>query len=350
MADYAKRFKENPLLTPAVIKPSRPDLYVPCILNPGVFTFDGRVGLLLRVAEWPHQEEKVFLAPVHDPLTPQEIKILRFDGNDSRLETIDRRLFKYNDQIYLTTLSHLRLAWSDDGVHFTVENEPILCGKGKLEEYGIEDCRVTCIDNRYYCVYTAVSSCGVGVSMVSTSDWKTVDYHGMILPPHNKDCALFTHRIHDRYYCFHRPSSIGIGGNYIWLSSSPDLLHWGDHHCIVKTRPGMWDSQKVGAGAAPIATEKGWLCIYHGADETDRYCLGAFLLDTENPAIVKARTREPIMEPCMKYEKYGFYGNVIFTNGHIVNGDEITIYYGAADEVICGARFSIEEILGVLAM
>jgi predicted GH43/DUF377 family glycosyl hydrolase len=92
-------------------------------------------------------------------------------------------------------------------------------------------------------------------------------------------------------------------------------------------------------------TDKGWLEIYHGADEQNRYCLGALLLDAENPAKVLARTADPIMEPNMEYEKNGFFGNVVFTNGHIVDGDKLTIYYGASDEVICGARFSIEEIL-----
>jgi predicted GH43/DUF377 family glycosyl hydrolase len=110
----------------------------------------------------------------------------------------------------------------------------------------------------------------------------------------------------------------------------------------------MWDSARVGAGAAPIRTEKGWLEIYHGANEKHRYCLGALLLDIDDPSIVLARSEEPIVEPMAKYEKTGFFGNVVFTNGHIVNGDEITLYYGASDEVICAARLSISEILSSL--
>ena len=117
----------------------------------------------------------------------------------------------------------------------------------------------------------------------------------MILPPANKDCAIFEKKIKRKYFCFHRPSGVGLGGNYIWLASSPDLINWGGHECIAHTRPGMWDSSRVGAGAAPIETDEGWLAIYHGADEQNRYCLGALLLDRRNPAKVLARSNTPIM-------------------------------------------------------
>jgi predicted GH43/DUF377 family glycosyl hydrolase len=110
----------------------------------------------------------------------------------------------------------------------------------------------------------------------------------------------------------------------------------------------MWDSARVGAGAAPIRTDQGWLEIYHGANKENRYCLGAMLLDINDPSKVIARTDEPIMEPIATYEQTGFFGNVIFTNGHIIEGDQIKIYYGASDEVICGAELSISEILSNL--
>ena len=100
---------------------------------------------------------------------------------------------------------------------------------------------------------------------------------------------------------------------------------------------------RVGAGAAPIKTDNGWLSVYHGADLQHRYCLGAFLMDLNDPAKVLARTDEPIMVPTENYELSGFFGYVVFTNGHVVNGDELTIYYGAADEFVCGATFSIQQ-------
>ena len=159
---------------------------------------------------------------------------------------------------------------------------------------------------------------------------------------------MFEEQINGQYYCLHRPSSVFLGGNFIWLASSPDLKHWGNHQCILRTRKGRWDSARVGAGAAPIKTEAGWLEIYHGADAQHRYCLGAVLLDLNDPSIVLARSEEPLFEPVASYEQTGFFGNVVFTNGHIVNGDEITMYYGASDEVICGATLSVDYILSTL--
>jgi beta-1,2-mannobiose phosphorylase / 1,2-beta-oligomannan phosphorylase len=167
----------------------------------------------------------------------------------------------------------------------------------------------------------------------------------MIFSPHNKDCALFEQKINGKFYCLHRPSSTEIGGNYIWLAQSPDDIHWGNHKCLIKTRPGLWDSSRVGAGAAPIRTEKGWLEIYHGANEAHQYCLDAFLMALDDPSKVIARTIEPIMVPTEPYELSGFFGYIVFTNGHLVNGDELTLYYGAADEFVCGVKFSINEIL-----
>ena len=99
---------------------------------------------------------------------------------------------------------------------------------------------------------------------------------------------------------------------------------------------------------SPIKTSKGWLEIYHGANSDHRYCLGALLLDLHVPSKVIARSEQPIMEPTADYELKGFFGNVIFTNGHIIEGDTLRLYYGASDEVICSAEFSINEILNSL--
>jgi predicted GH43/DUF377 family glycosyl hydrolase len=222
-------------------------------------------------------------------------------------------------------------------------------GAGALETYGIEDCRVAQMDKTYYLTYTQVSNNGVGVGLRSTRNWKDFVHAGMIFSPHNKDCALFEERIGGKFYALHRPSSPELGGNYIWLAESPDLVHWGNHRCLAHSRKGAWDSARVGAGASPIRTGRGWLEIYHGATKENRYSLGALLLDLDEPWRVLARSETPIMEPLAPYELEGFFGQVIFTNGHLVDDDRLTIYYGAADSVICGARLSISSILASLA-
>jgi predicted GH43/DUF377 family glycosyl hydrolase len=349
MADLAERFAENPILRPRDVIPSREGLEVECLLNPGVFRYKGRIGLLLRVAERPHQQEGWRSTPVIDPHEPSGMAILAVRKDDPELVESDPRAFDYKRNRYLTTLSHLRLAWSDDGVHFEAEPKPTLIGYGELESFGIEDSRVTEINGRYYLTYTAVSPSGVAVGMTSTTDWQEFHRHGVIIPPSNKDCALFPAKVGGKYLALHRPSNLYIGGHYIWLSTSPDMEHWGCHKCLAWSRPGMWDSARIGAGAEPILTERGWLAIYHGADEHHRYCLGGLLMDRDDPAKVIGRSIEPIMEPLAPYEQTGFFGNVVFTNGHVVDGDTVTVYYGASDEVICGARFSIAQILDSLS-
>jgi predicted GH43/DUF377 family glycosyl hydrolase len=277
------------------------------------------------------------------------VEILNFDLKDPSLEASDARVITYDGVDYLTTISHLRLVSSTDGIHFSEdESYPSLFGEGAYESYGIEDCRVAQIDDIYYLTYTMVSPNGVGVGLRTTKDWKTFERKGMIFSPHNKDCAIFEEKINGKYYALHRPSSPQLGGNYIWLAESPDAVHWGNHKCIAKTRQGKFDSKRLGAGAAPIKTKKGWLEIYHGATEKNRYCLGALLLDLDDPTKLIARSEAPIMEPIAAYEKNGFFGNVVFTNGHRVDGDTITMYYGASDQYVCMAEFSIEDILQTL--
>ena len=347
MKDLAQRFPENPLLLPKDLQPSSNGLQIISLLNPGVFRFQGKTWLLVRVAEGTAQKEGVIFFPILNATGNTEI--IEVPLNDPDLIATDARVVNYKGLDYLTTISHLRLLCSDDGIHFQErEGYAPLFGKGYLERFGIEDCRITQIDETYYLTYTAVSDSGVGVGLQMTKDWQHFESGGMILPPHNKDCTIFDEKINNKYYCLHRPSSKEIGGNYIWLAESSDGKQWGNHQCIVKTRPGLWDNDRVGAGAAPIRTEQGWLAIYHGANLEHRYCLGAFLMDLDNPSKVIARTADPIMVPTEAYELSGFFGYVVFTNGHVVDGDRLTLYYGAADEFVCGARFSIQEILGAL--
>lgn len=345
--DIANRFSSNPILRPVDLQPCIDGMEIACLLNPGVFKYSNKIWLLLRVAERPIQKEGVISFPVYNK--DGNIEVLSFDKTDKDLNLNDPRVINYKGHDYLTTISYLRLVSSVDGINFKEEEDyPPIFGKGQLETFGIEDCRVATTDDGFYLTFTEVSSIAVGVGLIHTSDWKNYTHYGMIFPPHNKDCALFEEKINGKYYALHRPSSPELGGNYIWLAESPDRLHWGNHQCVAVTRKDSWDSARIGAGAAPIKTEHGWLEIYHGADYNNRYYLGVLLLDLNDPSKVLARSNKPIMEPVMPYEQTGFFGNVVFTNGHIVDGDTIRMYYGASDEVICGAEFSISKILSSL--
>src|SRR6201996_473278 len=235
MSDLARRFAENPLLLPKDLTPSREGLQIISLLNPGVFRFKNKTWLIVRVAEGVAQKEGVLFFPALNATGNTEI--IEVPLNDPELIATDARVISYKGLDYLTTVSHLRLLCSDDGIHFSEpQTNASLFGKGYLERFGIEDCRVSQIEDTYYLTYTAVSDSGVGVGLKTTKDWKTFEHKGMILPPHNKDCAIFNEKVNGKYYCLHRPSSVELGGNYIWLADSPDGVHWGNHQCIIKVR------------------------------------------------------------------------------------------------------------------
>lgn len=344
--DIARRFEENPLFTPGRIKPGGDEVMVESVINPGVFRFKKKIWLLARVVERARQTAGwVNIATRPDG----DIEVIRFSHSDPELDWSDSRRIVHARTRYPSTLSHLRLLCSDDGkdFHLAEDFEPIL-GDAGLGEYGVLDCRVTEINEVYYLTYTMVSADGTGVGLIQTRDWRRLERKGMIFPPSNQHCAIFEEKIRDRYFALHCPGgSRDSAGNAIWIAESPDCVHWGHHTCVAKTREGMWDSARVGAGCSPVQTPQGWLAIYHGVNDQNRCCLGALLLDLSEPSRVIARSAAPFMEPTEPYES-GANGSGVFTNGHLVNGDKLQLYYGAGAQVICGAEFSIKEILGSL--
>lgn len=134
----------------------------------------------------------------------------------------------------------------------------------------------------------------------------------------------------------------------MWIAESDNLHHWGNHRFLIGLREGFWDGGRIGGGAVPIKTEQGWLALYHGADENSRYCMGAVLLDLQDPSKVIARSERPVLEPETEYERKGFFGNVVFSCGTLVEGDVVKMYYGVADSSMACAELSLQEILNTL--
>ncbi len=342
--DCAKRFSGNPLIGPSDLTPSRDDFEVIGAFNSAAFTYRGKTGLLLRVAERPKQESgRISIPTVHPETGKYHIKHFRKD--DPLLDDSDPRTIIYDGRIWLTSVSHFRLAWSDDGINFTIENSPAIWPRGEYETYGIEDPRVTKIGKRYYITYSAVSENEVAVGIIRTEDWNKFTRKPLILHPFNKDVCLFPNKSRGKYWLIHRPSGILWNRSWMWISESPDLTHWGNPVCLARTRPGKFDSTRIGGGAPPILTDKGFLEIYHGADKNHKYCLGAMLLDRNNPAKIIARTgSKPLVQPITSYERKGFFGNVVFTDGAILKNDELRIYYGASDSMTCLAKVHLSEL------
>lgn len=346
------RYEENPLVTPKDVQPHRTDFEVIGAFNAGVAMYRDETIMLLRVAERPiSHDPNIVKAPVYNPKT-NELEILEFQLDDPKYNFSDPRVIQEKGSgkgfAFLTSLSYLRIARSKDGHHFTIDEKPFIYPSNELETFGIEDPRITKIDDTYYIYFSAVSPVGVGESLVSTKDFLTVEPHGMIFAPENKDVLIFPERINGKYYALHRPVPKSVGEPEIWIAESTNLLHWGNHKYLLGLREGMWDSGRMGGGAVPIKTDKGWLELYHGASKNDRYCMGAVLLDLENPAKVLARTDKPILEPEAPYEVEGFFGNVVFSCGAIVEGDVVKLFYGVADTSMACAELSLQEILASL--
>jgi predicted GH43/DUF377 family glycosyl hydrolase len=342
------RSPHNPVIKPKDIKPSRPDFEVIGAFNPGVIRFKDEVILLLRVAERPiSSHPDITLAAVYD-VTQADIILKKFSKDDPEIDFSDPRLIITPTQTFLTSISHLRLARSTDGINFEVEDAPAVTPANDYETFGLEDPRITLIDSTYYISYVAVSSLGITTCLISTRDFNSFQRHGVIFCPDNKDVALFPEKIEDKFYALHRPVSPLFKKHQIWLAESPNLTCWGNHRASIEPRPGRWDEAKIGASAVPFKTEHGWLEIYHGADRNNRYCLGAVLLDSHQPCKVIARSENPILQPQADYEIKGFFGNVVFSCGLLYEDEKLKIYYGVADTAVCFAEMPLQDVLGNL--
>jgi len=336
------RHPNNPLIKPRDVKPSRSDFEVIGAFNAGATTYNGELLLLLRVAERPIRSENTIIpCPYLDDHGDLVLKQVRSD--DPNYNTRDSRLIvdKRSGEVWLTSLSHLRLARSVDGVHFAIDERPWLQGEPPYETFGMEDARISRIEGKYFVNYTAVSPNGIATALASTRDFVQIERHGLIFAPQNRDVTIFSKKIGGQYICYHRPMPSGLGRLNIWLATSPDLIHWGELSIVLDSRV----AGRTGGGAPPIRTEQGWLSIYHAADANQRYTLGAFLTPLDQPGRIIARSREPIFAPEQPYETSGFFGNVVFTCGAIAEGDKLRLYYGASDETTALAEASLSEVI-----
>jgi predicted GH43/DUF377 family glycosyl hydrolase len=252
-------------------------------------------------------------------------------------------------------ISRLCVARSADGVsNWQMEHDVGLVPEteGDTEHWGVEDPRITRCGDRYIITYTGFSIGGPLVCLASTTDFVTFERHGVLLPPEDKDAALFPCQFNGRWALLHRPvPNYGKMGAHIWLSFSHDLRHWGDATLLLAAETGgMWDAGKIGLSPPPMRADEGWLLCYHGVRTTASgsiYRLGLALLDLDDPTKVLARGNEWVFGPSAPYEVSGDVGNVVFPCGWILedDGDTIRMYYGAADTSIALATASLRALL-----
>ena len=253
--------------------------------------------------------------------------------------------------------SHLTRAVSADGIgNWQIDGTPTMAPdphNHPEERWGIEDPRIIKLDElgKYAVVYTAYSRGGPLVSIALTEDFTHFDRLGPVMPPHDKDAALFPRRIKGKWALIHRTTgSSGSEAGHIWLAVSDDLTNWTDDRPILKARQGgWWDANKVGLCAPPLETDAGWLILYHSVKVTASgsiYRTGLALLDLEEPFHVLHRSDEWVFGPQERYEREGDVYNVVFPCGWVLDEPSglIKMYYGCADTSIALATASLKEL------
>ncbi len=267
---------------------------------------------------------------------------------------------KYNRRYIMLFRSHLDtgrsiigLAESQDGFRFKPRPEPFLTPAreppfAEYEEYGVEDPRVTLLEGAFYITYSAYSRHGVRIAMARTRDFQSVERISLITQADYRNTVIFPEKIDGRYVRLDRPHS-EISPWSIWITYSPDLRYWGDSKVVMKPVKYHWDEMKIGPGAPPIKTGKGWLSIYHGVFPTMDgavYRLGVALHKLDDPAEILGVCDRWILQPEDPWEVVGYVHNVVFTCGAVPEDDgTLKLYWGGADKVMCAGTAVIDELV-----
>lgn len=323
--------------------------------NPGLCRLpNGNLLMMVRVAE-----------ALSAPVNGDKVKCIRWDQEEGfitdewpliEVDMKDPRKFRiraYNFPVYaLTSLSWLLpVELNEDGsgikeVHYDKIISPQVTG----QEYGIEDARISFIENRYYMTTCCVSAERNATMLYVSDDGLNYQSHGVILDHHNKDMLLFEGKINDAYYALTRPlgecyfvfppASSFHPGPSIHLASSPDLLHWkpGDASFLRATRSSS-SNVKIGGGTPPVLTTGGWLMLYHGVEnkgEVGIYRTFWALLDRDDPSkILHLEDTTPLLEAqpqlTARISRQIYLNDVVFTTGIAEHGDDFIIASGELD-------------------
>lgn len=240
---------------------------------------------------------------------------------------------------------------SRDGVRFTVDPRNRVRPPEAypyVPHEGIFDTRITPLEGWYYVTYNVASRLGGRIMLARTKDFTELEGLGFITSPDHRNCVLFPERIGGDYVRLERPNVGEVGD--IYISYSPDLIHWGRSKLLLERNTRYWESAKIGPGAPPVRTDRGWLVIYHGCRQSMNgfsYHAGCMLLDLEDPSRIIGKLRDSLIDPTELYERVGNVNNVVFPTAALPHGepDELKIYYGAADTCIGLARARISELV-----
>ena len=347
------RLQTRCLLRPEDVPPSQDDFAVVGAFNPGAAQTADGVVLLVRVAEAPAEKRAGWIAlPRWEPAAERatidwvrEDDVIREDTRSVR--------FKRDGRVRLTFVSHLAVVRSRDGLTVDAIEPARFRPAGALEEFGVEDPRITSIGGRFFVTYVAVSRHGPATALATTADFRSFERHGVIFPPDNKDVVLFPEQVGGRFLALHRPSlSAALAPPEMWLASSADARSWGGHR-FFHGGTQDWEAGRVGAGAPPVRTEAGWLEFYHGNDRkpgesrVGRYRAGLLRLDVCEPWRVLGAAG-PVFVPEADFELRGFVPEVVFPTGIVAHDDTVLVYYGAADAAAGVVEFRRRDLLAAV--
>ena len=282
-----------------------------------------------------------------------------------------------NDYNYISRArfegTNIGICYSDDGIHWEVDPTPCfdvktdkeLEARFGLPEGEIKRCydpRLTVIEDEVYMTFAVDTAHGLRGGIAKTTDFKDWTILSLTVPD-NRNMVLFPEKINGRYVRLERPMPVYSRGRDrfdMWMSESPDMIFWGNSKLVAAVENFHYTNDKVGPGAPPVKTDKGWLVFTHGVDiDYDRgkngwedkwqkrYCAGMVLLDLNDPSKVLGFYRDPLLAPETVYEAVeGFRTNVIFPTGAILEDDgTVKVYYGAADTVIALATARVDELV-----
>lgn len=377
--------KESVLIKPGDVRPSSKELEVIGTFNPGAARLaNGDIILYIRVWEKlkKTQDKNFCYSPRMEGDSKYKIVIDKFEKKLITSSSDFDFVFKDGTK-RLTFISHLRKVILDK-TGFKVkhiDDKPSFFGLKWDGELGIEDPRISKIKNLYVMTYVSLSrNENVSTSYAISNDCIKWYRRGIIFSEQNKDVVIFPELVNNEYIAIERPEgTFEFTPPHMWIVYSKDMELWGRQHPL-NIEKSDWDYGKVGAGAPPIKTDKGWLLIYHGVLTSKRkkalediikrmdirksiygkiserdtiYCAGALLLDKNNPAKLIAKSEVPILFPLKKNEVADFSNlRVIFPTGLIMDNDNknVLIFSGAGDKVTTVKKINLDRIFKKLGV
>jgi len=228
-----------------------------------------------------------------------------------------------------------------------VLSERILFPATPAQRNGIEDARLVCFQKDdgthvYYATFTAFDGEVVLPELVETSDFLRFRFITLNGPAaKNKGMAIFPRKINGLFAMLSRQDNENM-----YLMFSDNIHFWNEYKLLLKpTFP--WELVQLGNCGSPIETEAGWLVLSHGVGPLRKYCIGAFLLDRDDPSRVIGRLREPLLKPNQS-EREGYVPNVVYTCGVLLHNGELIIPYGLADHATSFATVPLDEVLAAM--